>query len=160
MSIIANYVAISETDLQHLVENPSEVWGYVHSKCGSETIDIDKAWHGIHLLLNDDPEGGDGALAQLVYGGESVGDDTFVNGRARTMSASQVGEIAVALKKVSETNFRLRYDADKLVANRVYPDIWRNEPDAPGFLAQSFRRLRRFFILASRCDVAIITYRR
>ena len=61
MSMIGNFLQITPTHLQTLIDDPSSVRSFVYAEEEerANSIDIDKAWHGIHFMLTGDAWGGD-----------------------------------------------------------------------------------------------------
>src|SRR5207302_6195207 len=75
MSMIGNYLKLSDEQLEELVENPSEAEDLVYPENGdhpSDALDIDKSWHLIHFLLTGDTWGGDYPLVNVVLGGTEL----------------------------------------------------------------------------------------
>src|SRR5262249_47562522 len=58
----------------------------------SQSVSIDKAWHGLHYLLCGAPEPAPGPLGQAVFGGTEIGEDQGY-GPARYFTVPPVPEI-------------------------------------------------------------------
>lgn len=52
MSMIGNYLPVSEEELNALKENPKLLSEFIYETKEDDIIDIDKAWHAIHFTLN------------------------------------------------------------------------------------------------------------
>jgi hypothetical protein len=79
MGMIAYFTAANITQLNALREHPESVEDFLFPNDGDDepenTIDIDKAWHGIHFLLNKLADNEESPFNQTVFGGEAVGED-------------------------------------------------------------------------------------
>ena len=74
--------------------------------------DTDKSWDGLHRCLSNDgildPDSGEYPLSHAVLGGRRLlGDDAYY--WACYVTASQVKDVAKALKKVQESRLRKRF---------------------------------------------------
>ena len=54
MSMIGNFLQVTPAQLQSFVDDPSTVESFIYpdDEQNEDGIDVDKAWHGIHFLLN------------------------------------------------------------------------------------------------------------
>src|SRR4051794_3705240 len=91
---------------------------------GSRMVNLEKAWHGIHFLLTASAMEGSWPFGFLLYGGEAVGADEAT----RRLSPASVREVNTALSSISDTELWGRFDADRMTAEGVYPNIW-DEPE-------------------------------
>lgn len=67
MSIIGSYFRVSREHLEEMLRNPELVSKVIFGEEeGLNTLNIDKAWHGIHFLLTGDPWGGEPPLKYVV----------------------------------------------------------------------------------------------
>jgi len=159
MSMIGNFLQVSPVDLEELIADPSGVEAFIdpdddeHENC----IDIDKAWHGIHFLLANDPWGGEPPLANAVLGGTEIGDDVGY-GPARYLNPDEVRAVADTLKQITSQDFRNRYDARKLLDNEIYPQIWHDDDDAVGYLVAAYDSLRTYYLDAAAKGNAMLKF--
>lgn len=112
-----------------------------------ESVDLDKAWHGIHFLLTGTAWEGAPPLDFLAKGGREVGDLEVGYGAARSLTAAEVAAAAAALAGLPDAVLRERYDPKAMAALELYPDIWdRNRPDDDPreYLMESVTVLRGF----------------
>jgi hypothetical protein len=158
VSIVANYLVTSDDDVRWLMDSPDAVFGYVYEQRAGEAIDVDKAWHGIHFLLNGHAHTGNGPLADTVFGGTVIGSSDLGYGPARALYSSTVREIAAALKPIGECEFRSRFDSQQLVSNRIYPSIWADEIDALDYLVHYYTVVKRVYRRAAKATLGIIIY--
>ncbi|KAB8195611.1 DUF1877 family protein [Lysobacter maris] len=148
MGMAGCFAAVDTKTLAELEADPGRIEGYLYPDDGDgdpdNSIDVDKAWHGIHYLLHGSADPGAGPLGQAILGGEPIGDDMGY-GPARLLRAERVRTIADALIDVSE--LRARYAPQAMEAAGVYPDsIWvRDGNEALDYLLEHYRELRRFY---------------
>lgn len=133
-------VEANEDLLFEMLEGESEI-------PGAQT-DLDKAWHGIHFLLNGSAWDGDPPLNFLLHGGKEFGDDVGY-GKARYLEPGEVLSVASALEGVVEDDFRGRFDATAFSKADIYPNIWDRSPeddDMLGYLLEYFETLKGFVL--------------
>ena len=109
--------------------------------------DVDKAWHGIHYLLTGTAWKGKPPLNFLVCGGRAVGKIDVGYGPARVLTAEETRKTCEALRTVTDTDLRARFDPTDMMAKQIYPEIWDRsaEDDDPlGYLIDNIQTLRRF----------------
>lgn len=160
MSMIGNFLQLSPDELATLIADPSTVEAFIfpEDEEHENSIDVDKAWHGIHYLLAGDSWGGEPPLGNVVLGGTEIGDDVGY-GPPRYLTADEVQAAAEALKPITPQMFRARYDASKLSMNDIYPQIWDDaDDDAAGYLTNWFETLREYFFDAATKGHAMIKY--
>ena len=92
MSMIGNYRRLPEEQLAALQADATRVPAFLYNDVTdpSHHLDIDKAWHAIHFLLNGQTWEGTGALYDAVLGGHVLGEVDVGYGPARCLSASEV----------------------------------------------------------------------
>ncbi len=121
----------------------------------SNSISLDKAWHGLHYLLCGAAEPAPGPLGQAVFGGDEIGEDMGY-GPARCFTVAQTSEIAQALKSQGlESTLRGRFDPDAMEQLGIYPGGWHHE--GPDWLIDAFHELRDFYAAASAQGQAVVT---
>ena len=122
------------------------------------TLDLEKAWHGLHYVLTGsvDIEPGVPALGKAVLGGTEIGEDFSGYGAARYFAPAEVGEVAEALAASDEDEVMERFDPQRMASLQVYPFGW-DEPDDREWLLQSLRELRSFYSDAAANGRAIVT---
>lgn len=130
----------------NLIEDPQPPTG----------LDIDKAWHGIHYLLNGTTTTSKGPRGLVILGGQAVGPDLGY-GPPRFLSVSEVAEVSKALIDLPADQFRRRYDPKAMDAAEVYPQVWKRE-GAKGFdwLQSVFQELVAFYGRAASQRKAVI----
>lgn len=121
------------------------------------SVDLDKAWHGIHWLLTGSEWSTQGPLAQVILGGEELGEDIGY-GPGRLLPASEVADVADALDALDLATLGERFDAAAMSAASIYPDVWRSEPAAElvEWLVGEVKDLRTFYRTAADRGEAVI----
>jgi len=124
-----------------------------------DTIDLDKAWHGIHFMLTGSAWEGEPPLSFLMRGGDELGDVEVGYGPARGMNAGDVKAVAVALQDIDETFMRARFDPAQMMQLDIYPGIWDRDPgedDSFGYCMEYFAELKAFVARAAGRDAGLI----
>jgi len=158
MSMIGNFLAVTQTELDALYANPDSVPTVLYETRAAETVDLDKAWHGIHFMLTGEQYGGEGPLARVIMGGVPIGEEDVGYGPARGLSASEVKEVASWLGKISEADFRAKFDPTALSEADIYPQIWDEGDDALNYVTDNFLEVKRFYSAAAEKDLAVILF--
>jgi hypothetical protein len=150
--MVGCFAAIDPKTISELKADPDQIEGFLYPDDGegepANSIDVDKAWHGIHYLLNRDGDGGGEPLCWAIFGGDEVGDDLGY-GPARILQPDQVKSIAGAL--IDESVFKSRYAPEAMEAAQIYPEIiWvRDGDEALGYLVENYRELVTFYRAAA-----------
>lgn len=163
MSMIGCYMRIRPQTLNTLLEDPqSALDGLLEADeeaGGAGQFDIDKAWHGIHYLLNGEAWGGSGPLFGAVLGGTELEGTEIGYGPARYLTPQQVAATAAALAAVTAEDLRSKYDPGAMDAAQVYPTIWtRDGEEALDYLLEHFVGLQAYFQEASAAGDAMVLY--
>ncbi|MFN8192692.1 MAG: YfbM family protein [Nocardioidaceae bacterium] len=143
-----------ETARQFL-EDPDLLDELLESDDDRTSVDLDKAWHGIHWLLT----GSDGptatVISEAIFGGEPVGDDLGY-GPGRLMTSDRVLAVAAALRELPTETLRAKLDPPAMTEAGIYPRVW-EEPDVfDSYLAPAFEKLRAFYASAAEAREAVI----
>jgi|GEM_PF-223594 len=124
------------------------------------TLDVDKAWHGMHFLLCGDAFGGTYPLNFIVAGGTPIGDVDIGYGPARAYTSTEVAEIAQAIQHLTTDQLRARFDSKIFLDNKIYPEIW-NEPVEEcldSYVLSYFEGLKAFVLKARDDGRGLIVY--
>jgi hypothetical protein len=123
------------------------------------SIDIEKAWHGLHFLLTGTADEGEEPACFLLRGGEDLDDE----GLTRALRPGQVRRFSQYLAALEADDLAARYDPERMTRLEIYPDtIWKRTA-APGespleWLMDSFEEVRQFLDKAAASgDCVIIT---
>jgi hypothetical protein len=123
------------------------------------SIDIEKAWHGLHFLFTGTADEGEEPTCYLVRGGEDLDDE----GQTRALRPHQVRRFADYLSALTSAELARRYDPARMAKLEIYPDrIWmRPAPagDSPlEWLLECFAELREFMGRAAATDHGVIIH--
>ncbi len=119
------------------------------------SVDLDKAWHGIHWLLAGSEHPTDDVTSEVIFGGEPVSEDLGY-GPARLLPPERVQAVAAALQGLPSHELRQRVDLPAMAEARLYPDIWDMEDVFDDYLAPAYDRLRSFYVDAAQRGQAVI----
>jgi Domain of unknown function (DUF1877) len=160
MGMVGCFAAADAATIDRLKSDPGQMEAFLHPDDGdgelAHSIDVDKAWHGIHFILTGHADGGPEPLCWAVLGGEEVGEEVGY-GPARILQPDQVRSIAAAL--IDEAAFKARFAPQAMEAAKIYPDvIWvRDGDEALEYLVENYRELVAFYrSAAGRGDGAVL----
>ena len=159
--MIGNYVRVSPARLAELRAEPASVTDFLYPDDPSPLanhLDIDKAWHAIHFLLNGDPWEGEPPLVNAVLGGETIGDVDVGYGPARSLEPDEVRALADALSDISSAELLERFDPRALNEADIYPQGWSGEAHERKYISGNYRRLVEFLRAAADGGDAVIEY--
>lgn len=156
MSMIGNFLQITPQQLQELIAAPESVEDLIYPDDEDSSIDIDKAWHGIHFMLTGEQFDGTPPLSDVIFSANTIGDDVGY-GPARYLTAAEVAAVADALRKLTPEEFGKRFDAGALKANEIYPRIWSGQEDLE-YLVSSYAHLRNYYFDAASKGNAMLQY--
>ncbi|MEQ7128763.1 YfbM family protein [Actinopolymorpha sp. B11F2] len=140
---------------RQLLEDPDLLEDLLESDDGDTSVDLDKAWHGVHWLLT----GAEGPIAgipsEAIFGGEPVGEDLGY-GPGRLLPASRVSGVAAELHELDVDTLRSRMDPAAMTRAGIYPSIWDEEDVFDAYLAPAYESLRGFYTAAARAGESVI----
>ncbi len=141
-----------EAAARELLEDPDGIDELLESDDDLASVDLDKAWHGLHWLLSR----GDAPLGEAIFGGEEIGEDLGY-GPSRLLSPEHVSQVADALGGLGPDELRRRFDPVAMSAEQVYPSsIWHEPGVLDDYVLPAFARLRDFYAAAAAADEAVI----
>ena len=109
------------------------------------SIDLDKAWHGLHFLFTGTADEGEEPACYLLRGGADLDDE----GQARALRPQEVQRFATFLGTLTPAELAPRYNPERMTRLEIYPDrIWKRAT-SPGespqeWLLESFSALQQF----------------
>jgi hypothetical protein len=156
MGMYFSIKAIPAGDVQRLLAEPESIASMPSHVTNAGSVSLEKAWHGIHYLLTGSATDGDMPLGFLLQGGEEVGDDLGY-GPARLLRPPEVAELDQALAAITDDQFWIRFDADQMTAEGVYPQIWDEaESDLRDEYVMYFHQMKRLISNASAKGCALL----
>ena len=163
MGMVACFAAVSPEVLARLVSGEESIEEYLYPNDGDDepenSIDLDKAWHGIHYLLNGTAEGGNGPLALAVMGGVEFGPEVGY-GPARYLTPNETAAVAKALEGISSATLQARFDPKDMAEKDIYlSPMWeRDGAAALEYALEYFEELPEFYRDAAARGDAVIQW--
>ena len=163
MGMVACYAAVSPSTLEKLVTGEESIEEYLYPNDGesepSNSIDLDKSWHGIHYLLNGTTDGGEGPLAIAIIGGVEFGPDVGY-GPARYLTVAETADVAEALDGISASMLTTRFDPKDMADKDIYlSPMWeRDGQEALDYALEYFQKLPVFYREAAARGDAVIQW--
>ncbi len=159
MSMIGNYLPLSDEQLAAIVENAAHAEALAYPADGEvppDALDIDKSWHLIHFLLNGETWGGDGPLSQVVLGGTELPDTDAGYGPFRYLHPEEVRVTSKALAEISSEQLWSRFNADRAYAAEIYPQGWSGDDGEREYVQSNFESLQQLFSKAAASGNAML----
>ncbi len=148
--------ALTAAETEALRAAPDTIWQLVDGP-SPHSVDLDKAWHGIHWLLTGDPWGGAGPLGQVIFGGQGFGEDGGY-GPPRLLDPAGVTAVAAALTGIEQAELRSRFDPAAMSAAELYPDIWSDPEVFDEYLGPNFDQLKALYGHAAAHDQWVLQW--
>ncbi|MFD2792891.1 YfbM family protein [Promicromonospora vindobonensis] len=161
--MIGEYIRLEPGDFTRALSEPEWVRSMIDELWDAEEegneqdlrlIDVDKAWHGLALVLERA-----GVSAAVVFGDDQVpGADDWGYGPPSSLSPERVAELAAALRSLDGPRAIEAVPAEVFVKEDIYPQgIW-NEAGAGQYLAGHLERLTTFFVDAADAGMGIFVW--
>lgn len=143
MGITSSFTAISDDDIQMLMDNPEAVGDFIleYENATVPECDMDKSIDGIQFLLHQARV--DVAVAPTEMPGEFIESDDD-EGEIFGFSATAVAEIAGKLGSTSFDVLAPHFDPAAMESAQVYPSGWGDSYDVDD-LAEYYADLQQFF---------------
>lgn len=143
MRLSGDFRLIPDEVLSDLAAKPAEAAAFLYGEEVSsyDRMIIDRAWHGIHFLLNGAAWAGDPPLDFIVRGGKDLGHDDG-HGPARGFSAVELKAISAALEPFIPGILRKRFQVQAMLDEAIYPNAWTGEERE--WLIDTYQQLKRF----------------
>ncbi len=162
MSMIGEYLRLSPDDYENAVTDPGwarELVDELFEADGEEDpdprlIDVDKAWHGLALVLDHA-----GVATAVVFGDDVVpGADDWGYGPPSSLSPERVGELAAALRSLDPREAVEAVPAAAFTAAEIYPvGLW-DDPASVEYLIGHLERLAAFFDEAANAKMGMLVW--
>ncbi len=123
------------------------------------TVDLDKAWHGLHYLLTGTDWAGEEPLNFLASGGTVAGDIDVGYGPARVLTSDEVQMLWTALQPITRQTLAARFNPTEMISLGIYPEIWDRDPcddDTFDYCAVYFDDLKCFVARAASCRLGMV----
>ena len=143
------WLRVTEGELDRIEADPDVAQLLLTDAPPDTLLDVGRAWHGVHVLLNGSAWGGSGPAFDVVLGGTPVGEPTTYE-PVRALVPSRVAAVATLLTETPLADLRTRFTHAAFRRMEVYPDAAWDAPDAlTAFLAPAYERLRGFYAEAA-----------
>ncbi len=122
-------------------------------------LDIDKSWDGIIFLLKSESKSNTEyrPLEQVILGSAAIDDKQDLGyGPAKYLLPAEVKDLNNQIKNITVNELKNRFDASKMIAEGIYPDIWEEENNSFEYLEEYFVKLQSFYQHASWANEAVI----
>jgi hypothetical protein len=120
----------------------------------AEILRLQKAWHGVHWLVNGVAEGGAPPLDELITGGTPIGPK-LAYGPATILSAAEVKTLSAALEALSVETVKSRFNLDAAISAGIY-GVQENRDSV--WLASSYEQLKALYARAARNGNALLRW--
>lgn len=163
MGMVACFAAVPLDVLNRLRAEEESIEEYLYPEDGedapSNSIDLDKSWHGIHYLLTGQAEGGSGPESLAILGGVEFGPDVGY-GPARFLLPAQVSAVAQALAALSPQDLAKRFNPKDMAAKDIYlSPMWeRDGQEALDYALEYYQHLPVFYRDAAQRGDAVIQW--
>lgn len=152
MEMVGKYFMVDQYAIEQIQSGKKSV-------VAKDWLYIDMVWHAIHFTLSRiiDEEFGKNPLSKVVLGGRVLAEEDWGVHPIRYLSAKDVGITNTALQKVTDEEFKSKFDVTLMRENNIYPVTEAMDNDA--FLEYAMGYLpdiREFFESAAQSDGFII----
>ena len=138
-----------------LIADPELIEDLLESDDDVTSVDIDKAWHGVHWLLTGSAESDSSIASDVIFGGQPVGDPD--EEMIQVIDEPRVARIASYLAELDEASLRARFDPQAMIRADVYPSgIWEEPELLEDYLLPAVQQLKEFYAAAARTNEAVI----
>ena len=143
MSMLGDFRLLPTAAIDDLAARPESALEFLYDEevAVTDRMSVEKAWHGIHFLLNGTAWEGEAPLDFIVRGGRELGHDAGY-GPARGFSAKELKGICAALEPFIPGVLRKRFDIEALLECAIYPNTWVGGEGE--WLIDTFAQLKRF----------------
>lgn len=147
---------LDEASVAPVREGSVELYEVLDTQDPAATVDLDKAWHGLHWLLTGRADPHPAPLSDAILGGEEIGEDLGY-GPSYLLTPDRVRAVATALEALDEAELRARADPTAMDRAELYPGIWGEEEGLFDLmLLPSFQDLRDFYAEAARQGQVVV----
>jgi hypothetical protein len=161
--MIGEYIRLAPGDFEKALSGAEwardlvdELWEAEDDGHGADSrlMDVDKAWHGLALVLDHA-----GVSTAVVFGDDQVpGADDWGYGPPSSLSPERVAELAAVLGSLDRQKAVEAVPAQDFVEAEIYPEgVW-DEPGSGEYLAGHLERLTVFFVEAADAGMGVLVW--
>jgi hypothetical protein len=137
MGLYCDLIRLSDQEVKKCFELSDEeaIYALVQENRADDWFDIDKAWHGIHFILNSPFPADTKPFDFLLRGGTPLTARNWQDiygvdaPDMRAFDSLQVKEIDTALSTITKKAFRSGYNPTLMAQLEIYPRIWEKQKD-------------------------------
>ena len=156
MGMVFEARMLSADQAAHLRADPDDVDVLLDGDVPTgRSVDLDKAWHGLHWLLTGTAWDTDTPAGQAILGGRDVGEDNGY-GPSRLLEPDGVRAVAAALAALDADALAARMDRPAMEAADIYPQIWDEDDVFESYLRPAYEDLRGFYARAAAEGAAVL----
>lgn len=138
-----------------LIADPELIEDLLESDDDVTSVDIDKAWHGVHWLLTGSAEPDSSIASNVIFGGQPVGDPD--EEMIQVIDEPRVARIASYLAELDRASLRARFDPQAMIRADVYPSgIWEEPELLEDYLLPPVEQLKEFYSSAAHANEVVI----
>jgi hypothetical protein len=155
MSMMGDFRLLPTETIEELAARPEGALAFLYDEevAIGDRMSVEKAWHGIHFLLNGTAWEGDPPLDFIVRGGRDLGHDAGY-GPARGFTAAELRGICKALEPFIPGILRKRFKVDAMLECAIYPNEWSGGEGE--WLIDTFAQLKRFLASGALRDLGLV----
>ncbi|WP_332856091.1 YfbM family protein [Duganella sp. S19_KUP01_CR8] len=159
MGMAGYFVAVNAEQIAEFKDDPDSLADFLYpaEEEPKNSIDVDKAWHAIHYMLNGAAGPEEGQLAPAIFGGEPVGEEMDY-GPARILSPEDTRAVAATLATIDEAAMRARYAPEAMAEAQIYPDTWLGDDEALDYVIHYYLRMAQFYADAAKRGDGVVLF--
>lgn len=169
MGIICYLEAVDAEQLSDLISCTDEetMWSLLDSisnQDNTNSLNLQKAWHGLHFLLTGNKEGSE-PLSWVIFGNHSIVDDEeqlpdYYGFGLRYLLPNEVVKVAEILSFITVENLAANFSPQVMDKALIYPmNIWvRDGNDGLNWLLMFYDDLVKFYQKAASEAKAVLMY--
>ena len=160
MGMRASFIAVDSEQIDRFMADPDALGDFVYGENQAppqHAMDVDKAWHAIHFVLNGSAEPGADDAAPVIFGGEPVGEEMDY-GPVRVLRPAEVRALSATLAGIGAEDIRARFSSDRLAAADIYPGVWTEPEEDLDYVLHNYREMAHFYADAAQRGDGLLLY--
>ena len=164
MSMIGMFLQITPATLEEILNDSAVLENIIDeliTDYGTDMIDVDKAWDGIHFLLTGNSLDTEPAhpLRSAILGTYTVDENQDLGyGPANYLPPAEVREMYESIEDIGKEDLKKHYNGKRMDALEVYPGIWSDEAVGFDYLWHHFEKLKEFYQDAATKENAVVMF--
>jgi Domain of unknown function (DUF1877) len=159
MSIVAVLRSITPEELERSLAHPGWASRLMASRQDPSTAArycfLEKTQFAIHFLLTGNVQGTDSPLSGAIYGSHELGP-MQPRGPIMYLTPEEVRDIASELASTTREEIERRFSPERLSEAGIYPNIWRDDPEALTSVLTDYDNLVAFYARAAGAGEAVV----